>query len=65
MVRYTGKLTLSDEGLSMNIPISSSNEERYDVPLMELFDELLGKEVTIDINRVVRFSEEVSRGGED
>jgi len=65
MVRYTGKLSLSEGGLSINIPISNSSDERYDVPLKELFDELLGKEVTIDINRVVRFSEEMPREGED
>jgi hypothetical protein len=62
MVRYTGKLSISEDGLSINIPLSSSGDEIYDVPLVELFDHLIGEEVSIEINRVVRISESDIKG---
>ncbi len=55
MVRYTGKLSVGKEGLSIHTYVSQSNPEKYDIPLKELFAESIGKEVSITINRVKPF----------
>ena len=55
MVRYTGKLSQGKDGLTIHTYISESNPEKFDIPLKELFTELIGKEVSINIHRVEPF----------
>ena len=63
MARYTGKLELGDQGLTIHTAISAGNAQEFTIPLQELFDDLIGSEVTIEINRVVPFAGDPSPAG--
>ncbi|MBD3349926.1 MAG: hypothetical protein GF364_00390 [Candidatus Lokiarchaeota archaeon] len=57
MVRYSGKLTLSDDGLIIYTNIAGPSTPEDDIPLKELFYELLDQDVTIEIHRLKEFPE--------
>lgn len=65
MVRYNGKLSLTEEGVSIHTRIASGSKLEYDIPLKELFEELLGQEVSIEIHRMVPFDPEKIEQGDD
>jgi hypothetical protein len=44
-----GKLTIDEDNeLSLKMRISPGNPEEYDIPLKELFDDLIGKKIKIE-----------------
>lgn len=50
MTTISGKLLIDEENkISMKIPLSPANPELVDVPLEELLEEYLGKQVRIEI----------------
>jgi hypothetical protein len=50
MTTITGKLLMdADQKISVKIPLSPANPELIDVPLEELLEEYVGKQVHIEI----------------
>ena len=59
MVRYTGKLSIIGGKICIKTKISMDHDQTFDVPLIELFDELVDNEVSIDIVQVKKFPSSV------
>ncbi|MBD3187627.1 hypothetical protein GF325_12405 [Candidatus Bathyarchaeota archaeon] len=55
MARYHGRLSKTDHGLSINTSLSSGSSQTYDIPLEELLDDFIDREVSIEIHRLVPF----------
>jgi hypothetical protein len=61
MVRIVGKLIQDDEeGLCIEMRISPQNPELFNVPLTEVFEELIGKKIVLEALPLV---EKESDGG--
>ena len=58
MVQFMGKLLQDEEGhICMKVQISPQNPELIDVPLEELLEDYLNKEVAIEIFKVKKLKD--------
>lgn len=53
-MNFVGKLVIDEDGaLSLKMRLTPENPELYDIPLTELLEDFIGKDVTMDFLQLV------------
>ena len=57
-MKVFGKLTIDeDEGLCIKMKLTPQNPDMYDIPLEEILEDYIGKEVRVDILEVKQYTQ--------